>query len=447
MADGVGSVHQKETMPLAHGQRGRKSLASAAGFLVMLCMAASAAAQPLTIPRFDFSFSNPGARSLGFGGAFAALADDATAAYANPAGLVQLTEPEVSLEARRWDRSPSFIAGGRADGTPTGIGLDTHEGLLFGRDHSEDFGPSFASVVVPKGRWSFALFGQQLARFEVAAESQGFFFEGDPLSIPPGPRFWASREAVDLEVVTAGLAAGWRMSDQLSFGLGIVVSDASLETTSEAFLPDDDSEESQYGEISFLPERRISRDALSASGTDVTVNLGMLGRISEQLSVGLFYRQGAEVEGTIDVELGPAPLFPGFPPIIDEFQGNAVFQVPSVAGGGLAWRSRDGRATLTSEIDHVGYEGLVQVEEGESVGYLDAWEYHAGAEYALLRTTPIIAFRAGSWIEAFGDDFENESLTHWSLGVGIAARSYQIDVAADFSDEVDTTSLSFIYNF
>ncbi len=50
----------------------------------------------------EFSFSNPGARSLGFGGAFVALADDATAAYANPAGLVQLVEPEVSVEGRSW---------------------------------------------------------------------------------------------------------------------------------------------------------------------------------------------------------------------------------------------------------------------------------------------------------------------------------------------------------
>lgn len=423
-----------------------KSLAPA-GVLAILCSAAGAVAQPLTVPRFDFSFSNPGARSLGFGGAFAALADDATAAYANPAGLVQLTGPEVSLEARHWDRSPSFLAGGRADGEPTGIELDTRDGLLFGRDHSQDFVPSFASVVVPKGRWSFALFGHQLARFEIEAESQGFFFEVDPFALPPGPRFWATRETVDLEVVTAGLAAGWRMSDQLSFGLGIVVSDASLETHSEAFLPDDDSVQSQFGEISFLPERRISRDVLSASGTDVTVNAGMLGRISEQLSFGLFYRQGAEVSGTVEIELGPAPLFPDFPPVDETFRTGAVFQVPSVAGGGLAWRSRGGRVTLAAEIDHVGYEGLVQLDEEGSVGYLDAWEYHVGAEYALLRTTPIVAVRAGSWIEAYGDDFENESLTHLSAGIGIAARSYQIDFAADFSDEVDTASLSFIYNF
>jgi hypothetical protein len=426
-------------------QRWKRRLAS--GFLVILCTAAGAAAQPLTIPRFDFSFSNPGARSLGFGGAFAALADDATAAYANPAGLVQLTEPEASLEARYWSRSPSFIAGGRVDGTPTGIGIDTREGLLFERDHSRDFGPSFASVVIPKGRWSFAFFGHQLARFEIAAESQGFFFEADPFSIPSGPRFWGSRESVDLEVVTAGLAAGWRMTDELSFGLGIVYSDASLETRSEAFLPDDDSVQSQYGPLSFLPERRISRDVLIAEGSDVTINFGMLGRLSERLSAGLFYRQGAEVEGTLEAESGPAPLIPGFPPITEVVRSGAVFKVPSVAGGGLAWRSRDGRMTLASEVDHVGYEGLIQLDEEGSIGYQNAWEYHLGAEYALLRTTPIIAFRAGSWIEAYGDDFKNESLTHLSAGVGIAGRSYQIDFAGDFSDEVNTASLSFIYNF
>ena len=40
----------------------------------------------------QFNFSNPGARSLGFGGAFIGLADDATAAYTNPAGLTNLSK-------------------------------------------------------------------------------------------------------------------------------------------------------------------------------------------------------------------------------------------------------------------------------------------------------------------------------------------------------------------
>lgn len=36
----------------------------------------------------NFNFITPGARALGFGGAFIALADDATAAEANPAGFI-----------------------------------------------------------------------------------------------------------------------------------------------------------------------------------------------------------------------------------------------------------------------------------------------------------------------------------------------------------------------
>src|SRR5436190_21290490 len=49
---------------------------------------------------FQFSFVNPGARSTAMGGAFIGLADDATAAEANPAGLTILTKPEVSFEYR-----------------------------------------------------------------------------------------------------------------------------------------------------------------------------------------------------------------------------------------------------------------------------------------------------------------------------------------------------------
>ena len=70
-------------------------------FLAAALIAAGGFAQA-TPSTFEFSFSNPGARSLGLGGAFTALADDATAAFANPAGLVQLGSLEVSAEIRHW---------------------------------------------------------------------------------------------------------------------------------------------------------------------------------------------------------------------------------------------------------------------------------------------------------------------------------------------------------
>ena len=45
----------------------------------------------------NFRFNSPGARANGMGGAFIGVADDATAAYTNPAGLTILTEPENAL--------------------------------------------------------------------------------------------------------------------------------------------------------------------------------------------------------------------------------------------------------------------------------------------------------------------------------------------------------------
>src|ERR1051325_8553322 len=50
----------------------------------------------------QFNFGNPGARSLGMGGAFIGLADDASAAEANPAGLTILRKTEFPVEGRNY---------------------------------------------------------------------------------------------------------------------------------------------------------------------------------------------------------------------------------------------------------------------------------------------------------------------------------------------------------
>ena len=65
-------------------------------FLTFLCLLPE-----ITLAQIEFTSSpNPvgsGARALGMGGAFIAVADDATAASWNPAGLIQLELPEVSV--------------------------------------------------------------------------------------------------------------------------------------------------------------------------------------------------------------------------------------------------------------------------------------------------------------------------------------------------------------
>jgi len=51
-----------------------------------------------------------GARAVGMGGAFIAVADDATAASWNPAGLIQLEKPELSVVGAYDSRSENFFS-------------------------------------------------------------------------------------------------------------------------------------------------------------------------------------------------------------------------------------------------------------------------------------------------------------------------------------------------
>jgi len=85
------------------------------------------AAQTVTAPigtiiseqsRTAFSMQGAGARAMGLGGAFIALADDATAVSFNPAGLAQMVKPEISFVGRGLRRGVAFqdaqtVAGSR----------------------------------------------------------------------------------------------------------------------------------------------------------------------------------------------------------------------------------------------------------------------------------------------------------------------------------------------
>ena len=80
---------------------------------------------------------------------FVAIADDATAAASNPAGLINLLAPEVSTHLRVSTFGPIF-----SDST-----------LDFVEDSDTVVSPAFASVVWPAlpGKLSFSAFYQQLA--------------------------------------------------------------------------------------------------------------------------------------------------------------------------------------------------------------------------------------------------------------------------------------------
>lgn len=181
--------------------------------------------------------TNPGARSLGLGGAFVAVADDATAAWANPSGLVQLLRPEISIEGRSWS--------------------DDREGAA-----SNESGVGFLSFVFPLRSASLAVYGQTLASLDFADDSWRYDGEFNPITT--------------LAIVNAGLSAGVSVSEKLSFGFGVVA----FVGISTAVGIDASADPFAY-----------SSDETS---TDTGVLAGGLWSLSDACAIGASYRSGAD---------------------------------------------------------------------------------------------------------------------------------------------------------
>jgi long-subunit fatty acid transport protein len=327
---------------------------------------------------------NPGARSMGLGGAFVAQADDATAAFANPAGLVQLVAPEISAEFRLW--------------------LYTEDGAGSGFEVSDLSTVGFLSGVYPMGKWSLALYRNQLAKFEVDDGSSAD--QADP---------W---QMVSFDIVSYGLSAAYRVRENLSLGLGVARNEGSLES------------QSAWGS-----ERSDS--------VDWSLNAGALWRPLDYLSLGAFYRQGPDLS---------------FEPVSQPAAKSIVspLAVLDVYGIGLAYRSPGGGLILSAEWDRVRYSGADGGQwQGEALELEDTNELHLGAEYAFLTSNPIIAVRGGAWLEPAHQWVESNGVRsavdddqmHYAAGMGFAWTQFKLDFAADYADTVITTSVSGIFSF
>ncbi len=100
---------------------------------------------------FRFNFVNPGARSLGMGGAFIATGDDATAGQSNPAALHYVSKSEFFVEFREVRPDTQVFSPSRAFGD---IGDVTARDLPFLRlnsvtDREDASLPSFVSFASP----------------------------------------------------------------------------------------------------------------------------------------------------------------------------------------------------------------------------------------------------------------------------------------------------------
>ncbi|HET6603540.1 MAG TPA: outer membrane protein transport protein [Xanthomonadaceae bacterium] len=413
-----------------------------------------------------FSFSNPGARSLGMGGAFIGLADDATAAYANPAGLIGLgLEKQFSIEVRYNDFNTPYATSGPADPfTLDGIG---YKGAS---DSTSNL--SFLGFVWPSERWSLAVYRHQLADYENAFTSNEIDFDLATLFAVDGRN--------DLDIVNYGISFGWRWTDTLSIGAGLSWYDFDLDTVADRY-----SIGGTVGNAGHIVNTQRQR----GDDDDIGFNLGILYRGTDNFQIGATYRSGpgfdyrhTNVAGPSGVFVGEVNANPGF--VFANFATN--FDAPDVFGVGLAWRVSDS-LTLAFDVNHIQYSDLTEgldraFTDNPSPNDLnivdrlridDVVEPRIGMEWVFLNMSRPLSLRAGAWYEErhtirfqgdlneFEGDLNNyvdavadailfstgDDEMHYSVGIGWAFQSFQIDFAADFSDIQDTFALSGVWRF
>lgn len=455
----------------------------------------------------QFNFSTPGARSLAMGGAFLALADDATAAYTNPAGLTNLTVggSEVSLELRQWRFANAFTDRGHAEGPPSGIGIDTVDGLVREESESEASGLSFLSVgyVLPKG-FTLAVYRHELAKFQSSIESQGPVIgpgtrRGGPTSDRQLFRIFPARSTIDLEITNYGVSGAYELAGSISVGAGISYYRYKLDSRTERFFRSEQDSDGDndvdggddlanrqpggfFGPADLLGDNLNNIQTQQGDDEDWGINLGLLWKLDRHWSVGAAYRQGPDFDLQARYVYGPKGPHPGQPanPNLcstsrtrDCVGGDGIFHVPDVLGIGVAWSTPSGTTKLTLDYDRVLYSQLTddlinllarEVDDFDRADYRleDGGEVHVGFENILAIGSQLVAtVRLGAWydpahaIEYTGSDgplrarFQpGEDKVHGAAGAGLVIKeNLQVDVAIDLSGRARTASLSMVKFF
>ena len=414
------------------------------------------------IRNIQFNFNIPSARAVGLGGAFVAIADDATAGMANPAGLTILTKPEISVHYKLNRFSHEEQAG------------VVEQPNLRRTFHNDVGSQSYLSLVYPYGKFSFSAYRQELINFESSFNAPGFgdvFRERD---LDPAQFEFGNQTASDIQVNNWGMALAYEPLPGLSVGLSSIISTLEFRFSEELF---------QEGPV--LEGKREKAFSVTSESRDTrySMNLGIKYEPESWLSVGAVYRSGPRfrIANTIeDFDVDQTGKI-----TILQAQQDVVFKVPDVYGVGAAFRPLD-NLTLSLDVVRVEYSDLIReldrnlneddvavpLDEFPYARYVDrdgiedlllkdGTELHFGVEYYLLLDQWILPVRAGIFTDpshAVYTTVEDQAFqrlfprggneVHFTFGFGFVLQNkIQLDTAVNFSRSVLEVLLSAVFRF
>lgn len=415
---------------------GPLSLLACLALVVSLLLPAPAGAQTNSegFWKMRFNFNPPGARPTAMGGSFIGLADDATAAESNPAGLTVLLYPQLSLEGEgfRYGILDDPIAGSLPE-----------EGAYDRSRPSRVISPTFASFVLPVRNGTLSVFRHELVNYENALD-YGF--------LPPDGEYISTTTAdVSVRVANTGVGLAQRIGSRASIGVAGGVASLALRDNGAGIRQ-------AYGTAA---DYRYRSDGADGRGHSVFLNLGGILRFGEAISIGAVYKHRGAVGGLqgvyedFVVEEEGAPVDTLLTPY------DFSFDVPDAYGIGIASRATE-RLTLTLDAQRILYSQLTRWLR-ESADY-DHFEYdardgvdvRAGAEYVVFIGRSPLALRGGAARVAaanfqaveVGERATGEAHYSGSMGIGsVISRRLQLDAALEVSRPQTSGTLAIVYFF
>jgi long-subunit fatty acid transport protein len=454
------------------GRRFLHSLLAIVAAIMLVSDVAKAQVDAYHFTGINFNFANPGARARGIGGAFVALADDATAALANPAGLAYL-DRQISIEyIHDEERAP---VGQVTQGNVDVLGQAPFFTYVAESDpyrvwaESESDRVNFASVVLPVASRKVGLALYYAALADLSQEydvGSGFMcVDGNDRPYLPGAGescaasnaspYYSQRVSASLETRILGGGFGWKLGDNFSIG----ASAAYAETVFNGLSRLDPF-------AGLLPPMRAQTSSID--DTDVLYSVGALFR-GDVVGFGLSYRSEASFGISNDVLDVNDQVIPD-----ESFVGE--FIVPERIAAGLALFPSD-RWVIAGEYVRIPYSDMppvmatqffnVRQQFGVEYASADVDEYHAGIEYTTFTDNKGWSLRLGYWRDQTHLIFSSQglpdtadpgrnrvlaaaallyqelelALDHFTAGIGAAFGTFRLDAAVDYSSDGGTDFL------
>ncbi len=443
---------------------------------------------------FRFNFANPGARALAMGGAFIAIANDATAAQANPARLGVLRLPEIFAEIRSRDTQESAKDTGTFRINQS-INPTATLNLSSSVEPEAQTTPSVVSFVWPfntRRAFTVALSRQELLSVESQASNR--FVEiplnSSPFQDPNDPEDFTNSSSgnIDAKLVQWNLGGGVQITRDLFVGGSVVVGQLDLQSSMVSTFSDPDNVTGLGGldpRFQTPMGSTLISTSIDDSATDLQWSFGLFWKLNEFVQFGTVYKKGVEMQVEEQVQDFSGS---GLPSVVE-----TTFKVPDTSGFGVAYRpfalSASPKAqNLLFALDVVRVENEDLVEGFQSQLNVitlpkfiknvefeaqNQTEVHLGAEYYIPAGKGLFAVRGGFFTDSDtsisasdvvsdgtpeqdgtkaaiekGEIFpERDDETHFTGGLGFSYGGFEVSFAADFSDIEDQNLVSVIYRF